>query len=374
MLFEDVDELLEEKSISTSTTKTVGMKITEFLKKIEEKKSVESPRFKLDGSEFYIWVKLSEENPEFIGVFLVNVSKKDQTTSFTFLEGSGARESLKMKEIKRFKANGFVKFLSLEKFKTWAFIHGDVFSLKATVTLHQKGSGDDWIRYCSPAPCARPVSWCKCYPYLRSKQKLEVPKSLGCEATILAVNKTIMQDEETADFSVRCQTKSFKVHKNFLCSRLVEVGNSFDHFIVFHSRSPVLRAMILGSMKEAQKNEVFIEDLDAETLAIMISYIYTGDFEVGDSTDLQMVARAADKYDIRGLMDFLCFKMKTGNIKNYFIADMLITADRHKSRELRAVALDKLRADRSIMKEAGFRQRMMMAENKNLIFDLVNDL
>ena len=53
---------------------------------------------------------------------------------------------------------------------------------------------------------------------------------------------------------------------------------------------------------------------------------------------------------------------------------MLITADRHKSRELRAVALDKLRADRSIMKEAGFRQRMMMAENKNLIFDLVNDL
>ena len=132
--------------------------------------------------------------------------------------------------------------------------------------------------------------------------------------------------------------------------------------------------MVLGNMKEAQKSQVFIEDLDAETLAIMITFIYTGDFEVDDNTDLQMVARAADKYDIKGLMDLLCFKMKTGNIKNYFIADMLITADRHNSRELRAVALDKLRADRSIMKQDGFRQRMMMAENKNLIFDLVNDL
>ena len=66
---------------------------------------------------------------------------------------------------------------------------------------------------------------------------------------------------------------------------------------MFHSRSPVLRAMILGDMKEAQKSEVFIDDIDAETLAMMISFIYTGDFKVGDHTDVQMVARAADKYE-----------------------------------------------------------------------------
>ena len=53
---------------------------------------------------------------------------------------------------------------------------------------------------------------------------------------------------------------------------------------------------------------------------------------------------------------------------------MLITADRYNSRELRAVALSKLRADRTIIKEAGFMERMMKAENKNIIFDLVNDL
>ena len=133
--------------------------------------------------------------------------------------------------------------------------------------------------------------------------------------------------------------------------------------------------MILGNMKEAQKSEVFIEDIDAETLASMISFIYTEDFQVGDHTDVQMVARAADKYDMKGFLDLLCFKMKNiDNIKNEFIADMLIAAERHNSKELRAVALDKLRADRNIIKEAGFRQRMKKAPNVDLILDLVNDL
>ena len=53
-------------------------------------------------------------------------------------------------------------------------------------------------------------------------EELEVPKSLGSEATITAVNKAIMLDEDTTDFTVRCENKEFKVHKNFLCSRLVQ--------------------------------------------------------------------------------------------------------------------------------------------------------
>ena len=133
--------------------------------------------------------------------------------------------------------------------------------------------------------------------------------------------------------------------------------------------------MILGDMKEAQKSEVFIEDIDAETLAMMISFIYTGDFEVGDDTDVQMVARAADKYDVKGFLDLLCFKMKTiDDIKNEFIADMLISAERHNSKELRAVAMDKLRANKNIIKEAGFRNRMKETQNMDLLFDIFNDL
>ena len=37
--------------------------------------------------------------------------------------------------------------------------------------------------------------------------------------TLLTVNKTIMEDASTTDFTIRCDTKSFRVHKNFLCAR-----------------------------------------------------------------------------------------------------------------------------------------------------------
>lgn len=45
---------------------------------------------------------------------------------------------------------GYSTFLSHEKYKTWAKTHGDVFMLKATVTLHQQVNStteDGWTRY-----------------------------------------------------------------------------------------------------------------------------------------------------------------------------------------------------------------------------------
>ena len=47
-------------------------------------------------------------------------------------------------------------------------------------------------------------------------------ESQGSAVTIPALTKAIMVDEDTADFTIRCEDKEFKVHKNFLCSRLVE--------------------------------------------------------------------------------------------------------------------------------------------------------
>ena len=87
-----------------------------------------------------------------------------------------------------------------------------------------------------------------------------------------------------------------------------------------------------------------------------------------------MVARAADKYDLKGFLELLCFKMKAGKIKNEFIADMLIAADRHDSKELRAVAMDRLRANRDILNEKGFRQRMRKAGKMDLQFEIFKDL
>ena len=148
-LFEDVDELFVQKPSWTSETKIVGIESPEFLKKMEMKEIVRSPRFKLAGIEFFIDIYCGET--EFIGISLANTSDEDQTTSVTFTEESGVKRSWQMEITKANMGNGFAKFLSHEKYKVWAKDHGDVFRLKAKVTLHQKRKTtedeDGWIRY-----------------------------------------------------------------------------------------------------------------------------------------------------------------------------------------------------------------------------------
>ena len=140
-----------EKPTWSSETKTVGMEISDFLKKIEDKKVTNSLEFTLSGVKFYIQVRPGFKGSEFIRVELVNGSKNDQTTSVTFLEGSGSQLSFKMGIVPSEKSGGFDEFLSHQKFKDWAKTNGDVFRLKVTVTLHKKQeTGDDWIRYRSP--------------------------------------------------------------------------------------------------------------------------------------------------------------------------------------------------------------------------------
>ena len=131
--------------------------------------------------------------------------------------------------------------------------------------------------------------------------------------------------------------------------------------------------MIFTDMKEARKGEVYIEDVDDGTLASMINFIYTGELSV-DNLDIQMITNVADKYDMPALRDLICFKMKSEDIPSEFIADLLISADRHDSQDLKNVALDKLRADREIINDPGFRKKLQNAENKNILFDIFNEL
>ena len=146
-LFEDVDELFV-KNRGTSVTKTVGIEIPDFLDKIEKKVEVKSPRFKLAGVEFYILVIPGFSETKFIYVGLFNCSDEDQTTSVTFTDESGVERSWQMEPLGAKDYDGFPNFLSYEDYKTWAKDHGDVFKLKAKVTLHQKVMDEDgWIRY-----------------------------------------------------------------------------------------------------------------------------------------------------------------------------------------------------------------------------------
>ena len=72
--------------------------------------------------------------------------------------------------------------------------------------------------------------------------------------------KTIMEDDETADFTIRCPTKEFRVHRAVLCAR-----------------SEVFRASILTPMQEALQSEIFVKDVGERAMASVIKFIYTGE-------------------------------------------------------------------------------------------------
>ena len=104
----------------------------------------------------------------------------------------------------------------------------------------------------------------------------------------------------------------FPIHKNFFCDS-----------------SPVFRAAIESDMLEGRTKEIYIEEVDPGTLQELINYVYTGNF-TGAGLNVQMVAWLADKYDMPGMMDLLCSRMKEGeDVGPERIADMLIAAGKY---------------------------------------------
>ena len=145
------DELFVRKSkfVSTSTKKTI--EIHQLIKDIEDKdnkmKGIITPKFKLAGGDFSIYVYPEfTASSGFISVFLANFGKEDQMTSIAVKEASGKEGSWEMDKIAAGKGQGFSKFLSHENYRQYAQVHGDVFKLDVVVTVHTKAESDVWAR------------------------------------------------------------------------------------------------------------------------------------------------------------------------------------------------------------------------------------
>ena len=95
--------------------------------------------------------------------------------------------------------------------------------------------------------------------------RTKIRAELSSQETFSSFGKTVLEDDATTDFTIRCETKEFRVHKTILCAR-----------------SPVFRAIILTPMEEATKGEIFVKDVDGKTLATIINFIYTGELELGE--------------------------------------------------------------------------------------------
>ena len=130
---------------------------------------------------------------------------------------------------------------------------------------------------------------------------------------------------------------------------------------------------MLSDMEEGRTGEMFIADIDEKTLGTLIKYVYTGQIEMAEDQDLRMMFNAADKYQLPRLITLVCNQMREADINGERIADLLISAYLHGKEELRELAVERIRANRKICQEKGFRERMEGAPI-SITIDLVNDL
>ena len=143
-----------------------------------------------------------------------------------------------------------------------------------------------------------------------------------------------------SDFTVTCQGKEYKCHKNILAQR----SSYFD-------------AMLSHDMAESQNNEVELKDLESDTADDLLTYIYTGKVNgLGEkAADLLDVA---DKYGLPGLKEMseaaLCANMNIGNT-----LDMLVLADHYNASTLRSVGLKFVGENvKEIVKQEGWRKKL----------------
>ena len=133
---------------------------------------------------------------------------------------------------------------------------------------------------------------------------------------------------------------------------------------------------MISGMEEGRKDEMVIPDIDEETLATLIKYVYTDKLEMTENQDLQKMINAAVNYDLPGLVTLICDQMREKDLKGEKIADLLISAYKHGKKELKELAVERIKANRLICQEEGFKQRMEAVHGAaaTMWIDLLKDL
>ena len=93
-------------------------------------------------------------------------------------------------------------------------------------------------------------------------------------------------DQDTSDFTVKCQDKSFYVHQ-----------------MILKERSEYFSMILRNDCIENQKKELILDDSDPKIVESMLRYIYNNTVPVSNSNRVMDLLQIADKYQFTELFD-----------------------------------------------------------------------
>ncbi|XP_044010257.1 speckle-type POZ protein-like A [Aphidius gifuensis] len=134
--------------------------------------------------------------------------------------------------------------------------------------------------------------------------------------------KKLLLSEKSADVTIHVGQKTFRVIKGILGARSPVFSAMFDH----------------EQLKENEKNEVIIEDIDEGVFEEFLHYIYTGESPNIDKMPKELLA-VADKYQVDCLKN-ICEEVICKTIIFDNVASIFVFSDRHNLEKLNKKCLE----------------------------------
>jgi len=160
---------------------------------------------------------------------------------------------------------------------------------------------------------------------------------------------SLFENSQFADAVLYCGGREFQCHKAILAAR-----------------SQVFQAMFEHDMEEKKNSRVEVKDVEADVMAEMLRFIYTGKTATSLDTTAADLLAAADKYALDRLK-VMCEEALCNGLTVENVSDVLILADLHSAEQLKAQAIEFIntRHVTDVMETAGWKQ--MVASHPHLI-------
>ena len=112
----------------------------------------------------------------------------------------------------------------------------------------------------------------------------------------------------------------------------------YAHKVILAAHSPVFLAMFNSDMKENNKNEIQIADIEFDAFQELLRFIYTGTIKKMDQLGYHLL-RAADKYAIKGLLT-KCELYFQSNLNLSNVIHIICLADNYNAANLKEIAIN----------------------------------
>uniref|UniRef100_A0A914HFR4 BTB domain-containing protein n=1 Tax=Globodera rostochiensis TaxID=31243 RepID=A0A914HFR4_GLORO len=138
--------------------------------------------------------------------------------------------------------------------------------------------------------------------------------------------ESMFGENRHTDFTIFCRGEGKEKQRELMA-----------HKIVLAARSPVFSAMLEPHTEEAQKSEVYYEDIDFEVMREMLFYMYSGRSPMLQQMALDLLA-VADRFQLIGLKEMADQVLRAG-LSTDNVCRNLVLADMHNALDLKTDAL-----------------------------------